>query len=129
MLYTTIGSVHKIVNYHLVAYSIKHYKTELYHERFASESFVLFYSIYHITLQQVRLHFVRSMLGVDDYIEIHDGNSSTSRLMHTFNSGDNIPSYIVSSGNTLFVSFHAASHNTYSDFLVEYNATECEYER
>ena len=36
MLYITIGSVHKNVNYddiyHLVAYSIKHYKTESSHE-------------------------------------------------------------------------------------------------
>ena len=90
---------------------------------------MLFYSIYDITLQQVRLHFVRSRLGADDYIEIHDGNSSNARLLHTFNSGDNISSDVVSSRNTLFVSFHAASHNTYSDFLVEYNATEGECER
>ena len=69
------------------------------------------------------------MLAADDYIEINDGNSSNSRLLRTFNSGDNISSYIVSSGNSLFVSFHAASHETYSDFLVEYNAIEGECER
>ena len=67
------------------------------------------------------------MLAADDYIEINDGNSSNSRSLHTFNSGDNISSYIVSSRNSLFVSFHAASHKT-SDFWVEYNAIEGECE-
>ena len=123
MLYTTIGSVHKNVNYNDNIPPIPHIPPKPNHLRYDLPlSQLLFYSIYHITLQQVRLHFVRSMLGADDYIEIN------SRLLRTFNSGDNISSYIVSSRNSLFVSFHAASHKT-SDFWVEYNAIEGECER
>ncbi|KAK2172942.1 hypothetical protein NP493_919g02007 [Ridgeia piscesae] len=76
-------------------------------------------------IQQVRLHFVNVSLECccRDYVSIYDGNSTSARLLHRL-CGYNLPSNVISTGNSLFVYFRSNSHNTYSGFSIEYNAIE-----
>ena len=76
-------------------------------------------------LQQVRLHFVNVSLECccRDYVSIYDGNSTSARLLRRL-CGYNLPSNVISTGNSLFVYFRSNSHNTYSGFSIEYNAIE-----
>ena len=55
----------------------------------------------------------------NDYVNVYDGQSSSSSLIGTF-SGSSLPSPITSSGNNLFVEFRSDTSGQYEGFIARY---------
>ena len=68
------------------------------------------------------MHFTNFDLETrNDKVRVYDGNDTTAPLLHTF-SGISRPSDVISSGNTVFVSFVTNSDTTEDGFKITYSA-------
>ena len=76
-------------------------------------------------LQIVRLHFLRFFYYYycNNRVNIYDGPDSSAPLVLSACGGTR-PGDVVSSGNTLFLSFWANGYHPYNDFRIVYHAIE-----
>ena len=74
-----------------------------------------------VILQAVRLHFLNFDLESSyDKVRVYDGSDTTAPLLHTF-SGTSRPNDVISTGNTVFVSFVTDSDTTKDGFKITYS--------
>ena len=76
-------------------------------------------------LQIVRLHFLRIFYYYycNNRVNIYDGPDSSAPLVLSA-CGGTCPGDVVSSGNTLFLSFSSNGYHPYNDFRIVYHAVE-----
>ena len=78
--------------------------------------------------QRVRIHFLDFMLEMHeeclhDALRIYDGTSTFAIRLRAL-CGSTMPYDVVSSGNTLHVTFLTNNRNTYSDFSLQYTTID-----
>ena len=76
-----------------------------------------------VILQVVKLHFVGfDIEKTHDKVRVYDGNDATAQDSYNF-SGTHRPSDLVSSGNTIFVSFVTNRYGTRHGFKIVYSTS------
>ena len=72
----------------------------------------------------MKLHFVRfDTEKTHDKVRVYDGNDATAQDLYNFSGRYRRPSDLVSSGNTIFVSFVTGRYTTNGGFKIVYSTS------
>ena len=77
-------------------------------------------------LQVIQLEFLSFAVGLfRDRVNVYDGGNSMALMLGTF-TGFTIPNNVISTNNSLFVSFHSDGSQKLDGFEIKYTAVQLE---